>query len=345
MYERRIPFTMKALTQLSQEGLFTYQVEPNTEDFAYLLFSNGIRHYVNRFDFRVNFVGPYYVAKNKYVTDQFLKESGYPIIPSEIFYSENYCVQNNLFNKGISNALAYAKELEYPVIVKPNNGFFGNNVFKVNSESELIQAMNTIFEGNNNRLLVQKYFKANDYRVVIYRGKFKFAYQRTPLTMTGNGIDSISSFIENVENNAAETGRSVSIDKNSVLLVVTRLGYTLESIPADGEIVQLLDNANLSTGGLAIDVTNTIHPGFISIIENVCQTLNLNLSGVDLLIKGDISEDPSLNEWAILEVNGSPGFEGFISLGQEQEKRVMDMFREIVQDISEGHYATYLPKK
>ena len=76
--------------------------------------------------------------------------------------------------------------MHYPLIVKPNNGFHGDDIFKVNNETELIHAINSIFQ-KNNRLLVQEYFSAKDYRIVTYRGKFQFAYQRTPLRMVGDG--------------------------------------------------------------------------------------------------------------------------------------------------------------
>jgi D-alanine-D-alanine ligase-like ATP-grasp enzyme len=344
MYERRIPFTMRALLQLSQEGLFNYQLEPETGDFAYLLFDSGVKHYVSRADIRVNFVGPHEIVKRKYVTDQFLQQAGFPVIPSKLFFNQELIELYEIQNGGSTDAIEYAKELGYPLIIKPNDGFHGKNIFKANSESELVYAIENIFE-HKNRLLVQKYFKANDYRLVVYRGKFQFAYQRTPLTMVGDGKQTILEYVEAVERQAIKKGKDVKINRDSVLLVVARLGYTLESVPDLGEMVQLLDNANLSTGGSALDVTSLVHPKLLSLIEKIGETFNLNLTGIDLLVNGDISEDPDNNEWAILEVNGSPGFEGFASLGQEQEKRVIDMFREIVQDISEGHYATYLPKK
>lgn len=343
MYERRIPFSMRVLNKLSQEGLFTYQLEPVTGDFAYLSFKDGMRHYVTRSDIRVNFVGPHEIAKNKYVTDQFLQQVGYPVVPSKIFFGEKLREQYSVEGKDISDTLGYAKELGYPLIVKPNNGFHGDGIFKVSNETELIHATNIIFQ-DNNRLLVQEYFKGEDYRLVVYRGKFQFAYRRTPLAMVGNGTDSILDYLEKVEKQARETGKNVDVDKDSVLLVIARLGYTLESIPAVGESVQLLDNANLSTGGSATDVSTIIHPEFIRTVEEITVSLNLNLSGIDMLIDGDITKHPSESRWVILEVNGSPGFEGFATIGEEQEQRVVRMFREIVQDISEGHYATYLPK-
>ena len=65
MSERRVPFVMRILTKLSQEGLFIYEMESETGDFACLNFNNGIKHYVSRPNVRINFVGPHEIAKSK----------------------------------------------------------------------------------------------------------------------------------------------------------------------------------------------------------------------------------------------------------------------------------------
>ncbi len=40
-------------------------------------------------------------------------------------------------------------------------------------------------------------------------------------------------------------------------------GYTLESVPAKGELVLVKPTANLSTGGTSADVTEEVHPSNI----------------------------------------------------------------------------------
>ena len=42
--------------------------------------------------------------------------------------------------------------------------------------------------------------------------------------------------------------------------MLERVGYNHFSVPKAGEVVYLRSTANLSTGGTATDVTDTIHP-------------------------------------------------------------------------------------
>ena len=50
--------------------------------------------------------------------------------------------------------------------------------------------------------------------------------------------------------------------------------YTLQSVPNQDELVYLLTNANLSTGGAARDVTSEVHPDFR---ESIFKILKFNI--------------------------------------------------------------------
>jgi len=79
----------------------------------------------------------------------------------------------------------------------------------------------------------------------------------------------------------------------------------MRSALSRGQRVYLLDNANLSSGGDAVDVTETIHPGFKKIAVRLTRDMGLRICGVDLMVDGNITGKPS-TYW-ILEVNAAPG--------------------------------------
>lgn len=84
------------------------------------------------------------------------------------------------------------------------------------------------------------------------------------------------------------------------------IGYTLETIPKKDEVVTLLDNANLSTGGESHDITEEIHPDFVHLAQEAAQTLGLRLAGVDMLAD-DLTLPLDQNKHvAIIELNGAP---------------------------------------
>lgn len=73
---------------------------------------------------------------------------------------------------------------QYPLIVKKNSGATGNNVFKVNSKSELHEAIETIFNVNSKDCddvaIAQEYLHIKtEYRAVFVNGELSLAYEKS----------------------------------------------------------------------------------------------------------------------------------------------------------------------
>ena len=99
-----------------------------------------------------------------------------------------------------------------------------------------------------------------------------------------------------------------------------------------GHQVFLLDNANLSTGGDAIDVTKTIHPSFKKIAINLTRDMGLRIAGVDIMVtKGDITQDIKNCEYYIIEINAAPGLDHYVTTGKAQKKIVEDMYLKVLK--------------
>ncbi|MBC1220616.1 cyanophycin synthetase, partial [Nostoc sp. UCD120] len=93
-------------------------------------------------------------------------------------------------------------------------------------------------------------------------------------------------------------------------------------------IVYLLDNANLSTGGEAVDFTESIHPDFQKLAVSITKDMQLRLAGVDILAS-DITSP--IVDYTILEVNGAPSLSHYASFGEVQTKRVENLYLKILK--------------
>lgn len=82
--------------------------------------------------------------------------------------------------------------------------------------------------------------------------------------MTGDGIHTIRELVEIKQDVFIRDGRDTEIDITDprMRIVLERRGYSLDTIAKKMEEVPLLDNANLSSGGESIDVTETLHEDF-----------------------------------------------------------------------------------
>lgn len=86
---------------------------------------------------------------------------------------------------------------------------------------------------------------------------------------------------------------------------------TTDSVLPEGRILQLLDNANLSTGGTSIDLTNVVHLDYATLAINITSDMGLRLCGVDIITE-DICKP--LSEYVVIEINSAPGLDNYASI-------------------------------
>ena len=106
----------------------------------------------------------------------------------------------------------------------------------------------------------------------------------------------------------------------------------LRSVPERGKRIYLLDNANLSSGGDAVDVTKPIHLEFKKMAIKLTRDMGLRLSGVDLMVAGDIRNAPK--KYWVLEINAAPGLDHYVKTGLAQQKIVENLYLKVLKSLA-----------
>lgn len=301
-------------------------LEPEWEVVGRIIFKNGRHSYFRYNTLDLNPMGSSEIAKDKDYADFFMKDLGYPTVPgSKTFFSKHWAHAIRARNRDIHAAYHYAKKLGFPVIVKPNSGSQGSGVALVHNKREFYKALNTIFK-HDRVALVQLPVRGKDYRLVILDRAVISAYERIPLSVTGNDKSTIRQLLAQKQKQFVASSRDTNIRMKDprIAIKLKHQGLTFRSVPATGVKVYLLDNANLSTGGDSVDVTNQVHPGFKKIAVELTRKMGLRLCGVDFMIQGGISEKPSV--YWILEINSAPGLDHYVKMGKAQEKIVEELY-------------------
>jgi cyanophycin synthetase len=89
-------------------------------------------------------------------------------------------------------------------------------------------------------------------------------------------------------------------------LELARQGLEPDAVPSSGQTVRLRGNANLSTGGTALDVTRMVHPDTAIACVRAARKIGLDVAGIDLVC-ADIALPLPAQNGAIIEVNAAPG--------------------------------------
>jgi cyanophycin synthetase len=239
------------------------------------------------------------LASDKEETNAILRDLGLPVPKQRIVRST-------------SQAVRAAERIGYPVVLKPLAGNHGRGVsINLKNPEEVELAFNKAQE-HGRAVVVEAFIDGFDHRLVVIDGKLVAAAKRVPGHVVGDGEHNIEQLVETVNR---DPRRGVGHEKVLTRLefdhqaerLLAKLGYDRNTVPAAGEIVYLRSTANLSTGGTAIDVTDSVHPDNRQMAIRAIKAIGLDIGGVDFLTR-DIAESYRDAGGGICEVNAGPGF-------------------------------------
>jgi D-alanine-D-alanine ligase-like ATP-grasp enzyme len=328
----RYPFAAKMIEQLAPALGIGVELEPEFGFAGELILQDGRRHVFRNTNFNLNPAGSHEIARDKAYTKFFLQKHGFGVPEGQTFFSP--VLLNNLpiaKRRGMDQALTYANQLGYPVFIKPNQKSQGELVCKAYNDQDLLTFAKQIFAVDT-VLLIEKTCVGRDYRVVVLDGQMISAYERRPLAITGDDNATIQELLSQQKFALPEQNRpnsEIALDDPRIAVKLRELNLKQTDVLPMGVQVNLLDNANLSTGGTSVDVTEQIHESFKLIAANAARTIGLRLAGVDMMTP-DICTPANQQSWVIIELNGSPGLDNYASLGQVQLERVKDLYKKIL---------------
>ncbi len=239
------------------------------------------------------------IAGNKDETKRILKEQAIPV-------AKGLTISNA---DGLEEAIS---KIGFPLVFKPLNGNHGKGAtINVKTADEAAEAF-AYAQKYSNRVIVESFITGHDFRVLVINNCMVAAAQRVPAHVRADGVLTIKELIEK-ENNDPRRGyghenvlTEITVDRDTMDLLEKK-SLTLESIPAQGEIIYLKSTANLSTGGTSIDVTDMVHPQNVFICERIARVVGLDICGIDIMAR-NLTEPLTENGGVVLEVNAAPGF-------------------------------------
>jgi D-alanine-D-alanine ligase-like ATP-grasp enzyme len=304
-------------------------MEPEWGVVGQITFKNGAKRYFRYNSIDVNTLGASEISKDKDYAAFFMQHMGYPAVRGKAFFSPKWAKVIGS-KRTVDAAIRYARSIGFPVIVKPNSQSQGVAVSLAHTEAELHRALAAVFKLDK-VALVQEQLRGTDYRIVVLDDTVISAYERIPLCVVGDGRSTIAQLLAKKQREFRTNGRDTRLvlDDRRIAAKLKRAKRSLASVPLKGETVFLLDNANLSSGGDARDVTAAMHPEFKKLAITLTRDMGLRLCGVDLMIDGDIAHKP--DRFAILEINSAPGLDHYATSGETQRQIVEDMYLEVLK--------------
>ncbi|MBT8450054.1 MAG: cyanophycin synthetase, partial [Gammaproteobacteria bacterium] len=262
------------------------------------------------------------ISCDKEDTHNLLHDLGLPVPQQLMVYSER-------------QAQRAARRIGPPVVLKPLNANHGRGVsINLTTEEQVADAFEHAREhGTSRAVLVESYITGLDHRMLAVNGELVACAKRVPGHVVGDGKSTVTELVDRVNE---DPRRGIGHEKvltrlefdNQAHRLLKEEGYSEDTILPEGEVFYLRKTANLSTGGTAIDVTDSVHPDNKAMAERAIRAVGLDVGGVDFLTD-DITKSYKDIGGAIVEVNAAPGFRMHVAPSEGEPRdvagAVMDM--------------------
>ena len=210
----------------------------------------------------------------------------------------------------VEEAWEVAQKVGLPVVVKPQDGNQGKGVtVNITDRAQLEEAYKNAAEYGT--VMVERFLPGHDFRLLVVGDQLVAAARREPPQVLGDGQHTVRELVDlvNLDPRRGE-GHATSLTKIRLDdIAVARLAMqdlTPDAVPAKGQRVILRNNANLSTGGTATDVTDDVHPEVAARAVAAAQMVGLHICGVDMVAE-TVLRPLEEQGGGFVEVNAAPG--------------------------------------
>jgi cyanophycin synthetase len=254
------------------------------------------------------------LASNKESTKKILASMGVPVPLGEVIYAF----------KDLEDAIERLGG--YPIVIKPLDGNHGRGItIDIQAWRQAKVAYDRARDVSSG-VIIEHFYQGRDHRILVVDHKVVAVAERVPAHVIGNGQASIWALVAQ-ENQDPCRGQGhdnvltqIQIDRATDEML-RRQGYTLDTILPIDQICYLRATANISTGGIAIDRTDEIHPDTVWMAERVSRLIGLDIAGIDV-ITTDITKPLAEAGGIVVEVNAAPGLRMHVAPSQGTSRNV-----------------------
>lgn len=204
-----------------------------------------------------------------------------------------------------------AREVGYPVVVKPSDGTKGRGVtVGVHSDAEFDRAWEVALQTGARSIIVEELFRGEDARLLVVGDRCVAVTGRPPPQVLGDGHSSIEELIDRANQvrrrNPHLKSRPIVLDPHRLDHLAAR-DLRPDSIPEAGLVVTIDDKAGMSAGGGSIDRLTDIHPSYLDVATQAVSAFpGLRVAGVDILA-ADLTAPAEQMNHIVVELNSMPG--------------------------------------
>ena len=283
-----------------------------SKDWVIMLEKDGKTRFISGYKFDLNSHGIGLIADDKYALYEVLKSKNIPVIEHKIVYNK----MNNLHYAIGSNTYEYVKHYfennNNNIVIKPNDGTCGKNVFNVTDVNEIDIVLDKIFLKNYSISMCPFYKIKHEYRAIMLDGENKLLYTKYLPIVTGDGNKTI---------------RQLLLDFNYDYFIDKLEDSKYDKVLPKNKTFEYNWKFNLSQGSIAKKLNDKLlQDRLIKIAKQVCKEINLKFGSIDII-------ETTNNELLVLEDNSGVMLENYIRLNPNEYIYAKDIYRNAIKNL------------
>jgi cyanophycin synthetase len=235
-------------------------------------------------------------AKRKEIASSLLRAAGLPIAEQR-------------YARSLERAIAGAREIGYPVVVKPRDGNGGQGVsVDLRTDEDVAKAFK-LAATISPAVVIESLIKGPTFRLTVIGGQLFGAVERHPPRVQGDGVSTVAELIAEENKNPERQPIYIASMKpivldDEMLALLAEQGLSPSGVPEAGRWVPLRRVPNPPFGDKT-DVTDLVHPTIRAMAERVAGVMGIHVLAIDF-VTTDISRPYQETGGAMCEVNTFP---------------------------------------
>ena len=242
------------------------------------------------------------LARDKGFAAQAFETAGVPHVPGQVFFATCHHAAFREPGREPEDALRQAAGFAYPVFCKPVAGSKGDFAEPIMDEAAFGDYLRRV-AARHDAFLVQPLIRGVEHRVIVLQGEALCAYEKTPLTLEGDGVSTLAALVEAAREKAPPTTATLAPPSSVEARDAGGAQWRASDIPPKGVRLAVLGPQNRSAGGDAKAVLTPTPEPLARIGVQAAAALGLQFTGVDVF---DVSAAGDLSALMVIEANASP---------------------------------------
>ena len=283
-----------------------------SKDWIFMLEKNGVTKFFAGYKSALNDHAVGMVIDDKYALYDVLKDKNKPVSEYNIVYGERVQEDYAVWCNNFEYVRKYFYDHNQDIVLKPNAGTCGRDVYRVRDVTELEELYNRLTKRYFSINMGPYYHIVNEYRFIVYNGDVRIAYKKNKPVVYGDGNSTLRQLL-------VKFNRGYFVGKLNDSMYDRALN--------NGEEFEYNWKFNLSQGAVASEITDEdLYNTLKGIALDASKAIGLKLGSIDIIYT-------EKGEALILEMNSGVMLENYIEQFSDGYNNAKALYKDVIEEM------------